>query len=580
MLQLVTRGSFEAAWCTRLNPVFAYTVVYVKDVAKSVEFYGKAFGYNVRRLDGSHRWGELESGQTTLAFTPAKQHETDDLTGSVKIRDRNPVEVCFDYADVDAAYTRAVENGAEAVAEPEDKEWGQRVGYVRDIDGIVVSGRWVHEIGKPSGHLKPAAAGFKAVISQRPLGRATAGPGLIRYKYSFMVSFFIHNFSTNGNGGNYYYSLAAAPTIFVSIIMRDSQQDSKKRTAYEPWTKEETDLLLELMVDGVRHGWRDNSVGNGVAVGRNSIGLGIATDANTLGEDENRNARIEDLTFDPENDAFVALSKDDQPPSSFTPPSGQPEVTKSSTQRPKQAKRSRTQYETTSGSSEKIMEEYCIGAIDGTHIPAMITGRKVSSFRNRHGMQSQNVLAACNFDLQFMYVLSGWEGSAHNSKLLSDALSRTNGLQVPQGKYFLLDCGFANRRQFLATLRGVRYHLKDFGGQGRHPRNASELFNLRHASLRNVIERISGVFKSRFTIFKTAPPFSFQIQAELVLACAGLHNFFRKECRSDEFPVEYEGDEDLPPPPPEEENMEWLSQSQLQQRTEANAWRMSIANAM
>ncbi|KAH6794473.1 nuclease HARBI1-like protein [Perilla frutescens var. hirtella] len=195
-------------------------------------------------------------------------------------------------------------------------------------------------------------------------------------------------------------------------------------------------------------------------------------------------------------------------------------------------------------------------------------------------MQSQNVLAACNFDLQFMYVLSGWEGSTHDSKLLSDALSRTNGLQVPQGKYFLVDCGFANRRQFLAPLRGVRYHLKDFGVQGRHPRNASESFNLRHASLRNVIEKIFGVFKSRFTIFKTAPPFSFEIQAEIVLACAGLHNFLRKKCRSDEFSVEYEGDEDLPPSPPEEENMEWLSQSQLQQRTEANAWRMSIANAM
>ncbi|KAH6784406.1 hypothetical protein C2S52_009365 [Perilla frutescens var. hirtella] len=194
----------------------------------------------------------------------------------------------------------------------------------------------------------------------------------------------------------------------------------------------------------------------------------------------------------------------------------------------------------------------CIRAIYGTHIPATITGREVSSFRNRHGMQSQNVLAACNFDLQFMYVLSGWECSAHDSKLLSDALSRTNGLQVPQ----------------------------DFGVQGRHPRNASELFNLRHASLRNVIERIFGVFKSRFTIFKTAPPFSFEIQAKLVLACAGLHNFLQKECRSDEFPVEYEGDEDLPPPSPEEENMKWLSQSQLQQRTEANAWRMSIANAM
>ncbi|KAK9118840.1 hypothetical protein Scep_016933 [Stephania cephalantha] len=65
--------------------------------------------------------------------------------------------------------------------------------------------------------------------------------------------------------------------------------------------------------------------------------------------------------------------------------------------------------------------------------------------------------------------------------------------------------------------------------------DANELFNLRHASLRNVVERLFGIFKSRFTIFKTAPPFPFKIQAELVLACAGLHNYLRKECRSMNF---------------------------------------------
>ncbi|XP_057785215.1 uncharacterized protein LOC131002766 isoform X1 [Salvia miltiorrhiza] len=222
----------------------------------------------------------------------------------------------------------------------------------------------------------------------------------------------------------------------------------------------------------------------------------------------------------------------------------------------------------------------CIGAIDGTHIPATIIGKDVSCYRNRHGVNSQNVLAACNFDLQFIYVLSGWEGSAHDSKILSDAYSRPNGLHVPQGKYFLVDCGFANRRQFLAPLRGVRYHLKDFGGDGRNPRNADELFNLRHASLRNVIERIFGIFKSRFTIFKTAPPFPFQTQAELVLACAGLHNFLRKECRSDEFPVEVEEGNVAADVENDADILDYLSQSQLSQRNEANTWRASIANAM
>ncbi|XP_071737863.1 uncharacterized protein [Rutidosis leptorrhynchoides] len=127
---------------SKLNPTFAYTVIYVKDVAKSVEIYSKAFGASVRRLDDSHRWGELGSGQTTIAFTPLHQHETDDLTGEVhELRSksrRNQLEVCFAYEDVDDAYKNAVENGAERVREPEEKEWGQKVGYVRDIDGIVV----------------------------------------------------------------------------------------------------------------------------------------------------------------------------------------------------------------------------------------------------------------------------------------------------------------------------------------------------------------------------------------------------------------------------------------------------------
>ncbi|KAH6834519.1 hypothetical protein C2S53_004129 [Perilla frutescens var. hirtella] len=41
--------------------------------------------------------------------------------------------------------------------------------------------------------------------------------------------------------------------------MGDSQQDLKRKTSYEPWTKEQTDILLELMIDAAHRGWRDNS---------------------------------------------------------------------------------------------------------------------------------------------------------------------------------------------------------------------------------------------------------------------------------------------------------------------------------
>lgn len=37
------------------KPVLGYVILYVKDVAESVAFYTKAFGYAVRRLDESHR---------------------------------------------------------------------------------------------------------------------------------------------------------------------------------------------------------------------------------------------------------------------------------------------------------------------------------------------------------------------------------------------------------------------------------------------------------------------------------------------------------------------------------------------
>ena len=88
----------------------------------------------------------------------------------------------------------------------------------------------------------------------------------------------------------------------------------------------------------------------------------------------------------------------------------------------------------------------------------------------------------------------------------------------------------------------MRCYLQDFAGNDNDPQNENELFNLRQASLMNVIERIFCIFKSWFTIFKSTPPFLFNTQAELALACVTLHNFRRKECRSDEFPVEPEGE--------------------------------------
>lgn len=49
--QYFTSSQFRTTMASNSSPAFAYTVVYVQDVAKSVDFYAKAFGYKVRHLD-------------------------------------------------------------------------------------------------------------------------------------------------------------------------------------------------------------------------------------------------------------------------------------------------------------------------------------------------------------------------------------------------------------------------------------------------------------------------------------------------------------------------------------------------
>jgi hypothetical protein len=71
-------------------------------------------------------------------------------------------------------------------------------------------------------------------------------------------------------------------------------------------------------------------------------------------------------------------------------------------------------------------------------------------FRNKNGLLSQNVLAACSFDLRFHYVLAGWEGSASDLRVLNSALTRRNKFQVPEGILLLSHC--SSLLVYLTTL--------------------------------------------------------------------------------------------------------------------------------
>ncbi|XP_074346284.1 uncharacterized protein LOC141685059 [Apium graveolens] len=95
----------------------------------------------------------------------------------------------------------------------------------------------------------------------------------------------------------------------------------------------------------------------------------------------------------------------------------------------------------------------CVGAIDGTHVRVRVPSKDVPRYRDRKGYPTINVLVAC--------------------------------------KYYLVDAGLPHRIGLIAPFRGACYHLKEYSTRG--PQNAKELFNYRHASLRNTIKRAFGV---------------------------------------------------------------------------------------
>lgn len=106
------------------------------------------------------------------------------------------------------------------------------------------------------------------------------------------------------------------------------------------------------------------------------------------------------------------------------------------------------------------------------------------------------------------------------------------------GKFYLVDGGLPLKSTLLPPYRGVRYHLKEYSTSG--PQNARELFNLRHSSLRNCIERAFGVLKRRFPIIRSAtePFYSCETQSQIFLACCILHNFLLDEDRDRELEEE------------------------------------------
>ncbi|CAA0810607.1 Unknown protein [Striga hermonthica] len=101
----------------------------------------------------------------------------------------------------------------------------------------------------------------------------------------------------------------------------------------------------------------------------------------------------------------------------------------------------------------------------------------------------------------------------------------------------------------MAPYRGDMYHLPEWTRSNQTPKNARELFNRRHATVRNVVEHRFGIPKGKFPIIKDLiPKYTPDCQADIVITCCGLHNFILQHQKFENVPPAIQDLDYIPEP--------------------------------
>jgi len=120
---------------------FAYTILYVRDVTKTIAFYEKAFDLQRKFITPDRSYGELITGATTLSFAELKLAASNLKNGFTESdTERKPfaMEIAFATTDVEGTYKKAIMAGATEETPATVKPHGQTVAYVRDPNGFLV----------------------------------------------------------------------------------------------------------------------------------------------------------------------------------------------------------------------------------------------------------------------------------------------------------------------------------------------------------------------------------------------------------------------------------------------------------
>ena len=120
---------------------FAYTILYVENVTRSIEFYEKSFGFSRKFVTEENDYGEIITGETTISFASKNLANSNLKNGFIESDLKNKpfgMELGFVTENVAETIKSAKNNGGIIIEEPKQKPWGQIVAYIRDIDGFLI----------------------------------------------------------------------------------------------------------------------------------------------------------------------------------------------------------------------------------------------------------------------------------------------------------------------------------------------------------------------------------------------------------------------------------------------------------
>ncbi len=118
--------------------IFRYTILYVEDVETTLALFGAAFGLETAFLHESGDYGELDTGDTRLAFSSIALMQQLGKSPATGVIDNPHFEIAFETGDVATALARATGAGAELVQGVAVMPWGQTTAYVKLPEGFLI----------------------------------------------------------------------------------------------------------------------------------------------------------------------------------------------------------------------------------------------------------------------------------------------------------------------------------------------------------------------------------------------------------------------------------------------------------